>query len=86
MPGSPDQTPALARAKADIHLFERSEETGERVLQVDRPLPGLAEIFRTELVLTRYYGGSERPVFMRSLRPCQTGFVIDPKSKPHVFS
>ena len=86
MPGSPCQPPALARAQADIHLFERPEETGEGLFEVRGPLPGLAEVFGPELIAAGYDGGAKRPVFMGALSPGKVRIAIDPKGKSHVFS
>lgn len=64
-----------------VHFLERSEKSGERMLQVRGTSPRLAEIARPELILPRNHGRSHGAIFVRPLRPRQFGFPVDPESK-----
>jgi len=82
----PGEPPSTAMTQTDVYLFERPEETGEGLFEVNRPAARLAEILRPELILARDNRRSQWPVFVRALRPCEVRFPVDPQSKSHVSS
>jgi serine/threonine protein kinase len=86
MPGRPDQAPAPAHPETHVHLFERPEKSGKRLFKMGGTPPGLAKILRTKLILARNHSCAQRPVLVRSLRPGESRFAIDPQRKSHVFS
>jgi hypothetical protein len=69
-----------------VHLFQRTEKTGEGAAQVRRTSPGLPEIPGAELIADGDGGGAHRPVFVSSLGPRNASAIIDPQPKAHSFS
>jgi hypothetical protein len=51
MSGSAGKTPALPDSQTDIYLFQGTEESRERQVQMSGPASRLPEIARAELVL-----------------------------------
>ncbi len=60
---------ASASSQVPVEVFERREQARERVLQMSRMASRPPEIASTKLVRGCDYGGSQRPVFVRTLCP-----------------
>lgn len=83
MTRGPAQFPRRLTAQAGVDFFERSKESGEGFLQMQRPLPCLREIAMTELAEARDHRRAHRPVLVRTLCPNDFGITIDPQCEPH---
>ena len=75
--------PLASRSQFNIHFFERSKKSRERILQRFRPLPRLPEIAMPELVRRGNYRRAHRSIFVSSLRPREPVFAVNPQTESH---
>ncbi len=66
-----------------VDFFERSEKAAERIPKLRGPAPGLPEIALPELIAARDHRRSHGSVFMRSLRPGKSVFLVNPDREAH---
>lgn len=83
MRGGGSDFPLSAHSQPGVYFFEGSEESGEGILKGSRTLAGLAEIAVAELVGRGDYRGAHRAIFVGSLRPGESVFVVNPQAESH---
>jgi hypothetical protein len=84
MAGSPAKLPPGLRAQDGIHIFERAKEAREGTFETGRALPSLLKVNAAELIRASDYGRSHGSILVRSLRPREVHFRIDPERESHL--